>query len=583
MSYLPPEHATVGEQLQVEFLGEQYPGHGRRRRLDADLRPGEHADPLVKILVCVKRVPMTGGRIVLTDDERSIATRHLGFTISPHEECGVEEAVRIVAEHGGEVVVLTLGPAEAEEQLRDCMAIGADRGILLQTDGEEWDAQATAAAIVDAVRADGDDFDLILFGNESADAGNYQVGIRVAYALGRPVVNGLKGIAVQGAEVRCEREAPGGRDVYVVAAAGGADGARGPEPAALPVGAGPAAREVEAAAGDDAHAARVEAREAAPAAAAGQRQVGRGARRRPGGRAARRRGAAGPGDRVSVLVLRRGRATSCRCRRWRWRAGSGRRCTPSRWGEPAGVAVDVLHVAEVAGSFAPGAWAASVVDVVERRRRRSTSSRRAPSAGNEVLAHVAGAARPAVRGELHRGAGRRRRRVCAGAGSVLEEARLHAPTKLLTVSPHSVAPRPPGCARRAVEEHAPASSRRPTCVVRVTETVAAAARRDLAGRCEGRRQRRPRRRLRRELRDHRGARRAARRRRRLLARRDERRLAAALRPGRPDRDEGRARPLRRLRHQRRDAAHRGLPGREEDARDQRRSRGADPRRTPTTP
>jgi electron transfer flavoprotein beta subunit len=170
----------------------------------------------VKILVCVKRVPITGGRIVLTVDEQAIETRHLGFTISPHEECGVEEAVRIVEAQGGEVVVLTLGPAAAEEQLRDCMATGADRGILLQTEGEEWDAQATAAAIVDAVRADGDGFDLILFGNESADSGNYQVGIRVAYALGRPVVTGLKGIAVEGGRVRCEREAAGGRDVYEV-------------------------------------------------------------------------------------------------------------------------------------------------------------------------------------------------------------------------------------------------------------------------------------------------------------------------------------------------------------------------------
>jgi len=170
----------------------------------------------VKILVCVKRVPMTGGRIVLTADEQAIETRHLGFTISPHEECGVEEAVRIVEAHGGEVVVLTLGPAAAEEQLRDCMAIGADRGILLQTDGEEWDAQATASAIVEAVRADGDGFDLILFGNESADSGNYQVGIRVAYALDRPVVTGLKGIALEGGRVRCEREAAGGRDVYEV-------------------------------------------------------------------------------------------------------------------------------------------------------------------------------------------------------------------------------------------------------------------------------------------------------------------------------------------------------------------------------
>jgi electron transfer flavoprotein beta subunit len=169
----------------------------------------------VRILVCVKRVPVTGGRIVLTDDERAIQTRHLGFTISPHEECGVEEAVRLVEVRGGEVVVLTLGPREAEEQLRDCMAIGADRGILLATDGEEWDAQATAAAIVDAVRSE-EPFDLILFGNESADAADYQVGIRVAHALGLPVVTGLKGIAVEDGRVRCERDAGGPRDVYVV-------------------------------------------------------------------------------------------------------------------------------------------------------------------------------------------------------------------------------------------------------------------------------------------------------------------------------------------------------------------------------
>ena len=59
------------------------------------------------MLVCVKRVPLTGGRMVLTPDEQAIETRHLGFTISPHEECGVEEAVRIVEAQGGETVVLT--------------------------------------------------------------------------------------------------------------------------------------------------------------------------------------------------------------------------------------------------------------------------------------------------------------------------------------------------------------------------------------------------------------------------------------------------------------------------------------------
>jgi electron transfer flavoprotein beta subunit len=169
----------------------------------------------MRILVCVKRVPLTGGRMVLTEDQQALETRHLGFTISPHEECGVEEAVRIVEQHGGEVTVLTLGPPEAEEQIRDCLAIGADRGILLATGGEEWDPQATAGAILAAIRDEGD-FDLIVFGNESADAGNFQVGIRVAHALGRPVVTGLKGLAIEDGTARCEQEVTGGRDIYRV-------------------------------------------------------------------------------------------------------------------------------------------------------------------------------------------------------------------------------------------------------------------------------------------------------------------------------------------------------------------------------
>jgi electron transfer flavoprotein beta subunit len=173
----------------------------------------------VRILVAVKRVPMTGGRIVLTEDEQAIETRHLGFTISPHEECGVEETVRLVEANGGESVVLTLGPGEAEEQLRDAMAIGIDRAVHLVTDGEEWDPQATAAAIVEVIREDeaaNGPFDLLFFGNESADTGGYQVGIRIAHALGRPVATGLKAVTVDDGTVRCEQEVAGGRDVYVL-------------------------------------------------------------------------------------------------------------------------------------------------------------------------------------------------------------------------------------------------------------------------------------------------------------------------------------------------------------------------------
>ena len=173
----------------------------------------------MRILALVKRVPATGGRINLTADGRSIDTAYLGFVVSPHEECAVEEGIRLVETHGGEVVVMTLGPGEAADQLRDALAVGAVRAVHLETDGADWDPVATAAALVERIRAlegEGGPFDLILAGNESADSGGYQVGIRVAHALGRPCVTGLKGIAIQDGAARCEQEVPGGRDVYRV-------------------------------------------------------------------------------------------------------------------------------------------------------------------------------------------------------------------------------------------------------------------------------------------------------------------------------------------------------------------------------
>jgi electron transfer flavoprotein beta subunit len=170
----------------------------------------------MNVLVCVKRVPAPGAKIVLTPDGRDIDTRHLGFTVSPHEECAVEEAVQLVERHGGSSCVLTVGPPEADEQLRYAMAMGVSNGVLVEA-AEPWDPQATAAAIVDAVGqlgADGMTFDLILFGNESADAGNYQVGVRVAHALGLPFVAGIKGIEVGDGTVTLRRATPAGFERY---------------------------------------------------------------------------------------------------------------------------------------------------------------------------------------------------------------------------------------------------------------------------------------------------------------------------------------------------------------------------------
>jgi electron transfer flavoprotein beta subunit len=172
------------------------------------------------VLVCVKRVPATGGRIVLTPDGQEIDTRYLGFTISPHEECAVEEAVRIVETRGGSSVVLTLGPAAAEEQLRDAMAVGIDRAILLETDGREFDPMATADAIVETIRAQEaahGPFDLILLGNEAADTGDFQVGIRIAVDLDRPIVTGIKSLTIADGTALARREATdGGWETYEV-------------------------------------------------------------------------------------------------------------------------------------------------------------------------------------------------------------------------------------------------------------------------------------------------------------------------------------------------------------------------------
>lgn len=171
----------------------------------------------MRILVCVKRVPAPGSRINVTDDGLAVDTANLGFTTSPHEECALEEAVQITERMGGEVTVLTLGPAEAEEQLRYAASVGAHKAVLIPTDGTSYDPQRTAGAITTAVQAlEAEDgvFDMIFFGNESADSGGFQVGIRVARALGRSIVNGIKHIEISDDTIAAMRAVDVGFEVY---------------------------------------------------------------------------------------------------------------------------------------------------------------------------------------------------------------------------------------------------------------------------------------------------------------------------------------------------------------------------------
>ncbi|MDS0222410.1 electron transfer flavoprotein subunit beta/FixA family protein [Haloarcula sp. S1AR25-5A] len=167
-------------------------------------------------VACIKRVPDTGAKLTLTDDEQQIDTSHLGFTISPHEECAVEEAIQVADDHDGTATVLSLGPEDADEQLRTGLAMTADEATLLETDGEEWRPRKTAAALADALSGDADDpdFDLCLFGNESADVANHQVGIRVAEQLDIPFVAGVTDLTIEDGKVVAERDVTGGTEVY---------------------------------------------------------------------------------------------------------------------------------------------------------------------------------------------------------------------------------------------------------------------------------------------------------------------------------------------------------------------------------
>jgi electron transfer flavoprotein beta subunit len=179
---------------------------------------------MTNVLVCVKRVPDSSSEVVLTEDAQAVDGRFAGFTMSPHEECAVELAVQVTAATGGEAAVLTLGDADAVEQLRSALAVGASAATLVQADAARFgpaDVAREIAAVVRAHEAEGSTHDLVLLGNDAADSGDFQVGIRLAYELGRPVVNGARVVSVDAGPdgqsmVTARVDGPDGSETYQV-------------------------------------------------------------------------------------------------------------------------------------------------------------------------------------------------------------------------------------------------------------------------------------------------------------------------------------------------------------------------------
>jgi electron transfer flavoprotein beta subunit len=169
---------------------------------------------MTNVLVCIKRVPDAAGEVLLTADEQALDARFVGFTVSAHENCAVELAVRI-----GDATVLSLGPADTVEQLRGALGVGAKAAVLIEADPVGFGAADIAreiAAVVKAHEAEGKTYDLILLGNDAADTGDFQVGIRLAYELGRPVVNGVRTVEVAGDVATARGDGIDGVETYEV-------------------------------------------------------------------------------------------------------------------------------------------------------------------------------------------------------------------------------------------------------------------------------------------------------------------------------------------------------------------------------
>ncbi|MBE7188431.1 hypothetical protein [Jatrophihabitans endophyticus] len=169
------------------------------------------------VLVCVKRVPDVSGEVLLSDNEQSVDARHVGFTVSPHEECAVELATQVAEKTGGTVTVLSIGTPDAMEQLRASLAVGCTDGVLVEADPERLgpvDVAATIARVVRAREETGTTYDLVLLGNDAADTGDFQVPVRLAHLLDRPVVTGIATVEVSGERVIARGDGPDGTEIY---------------------------------------------------------------------------------------------------------------------------------------------------------------------------------------------------------------------------------------------------------------------------------------------------------------------------------------------------------------------------------
>ena len=168
----------------------------------------------MKIVVCIKRTPDTETRIRLGDDGVSIDPSGVKFIMSPYDEFALEAALQLKEARGdGEVALLSLGGDGTPETLRQGLAMGADRAVLLKGD-PGVDGLATAKALAAELKEMS--ASLVLFGMKGADMDQQQVGPMTATILGLPCATGVSEFRGEGDVVTCHREVEGGVEVLEV-------------------------------------------------------------------------------------------------------------------------------------------------------------------------------------------------------------------------------------------------------------------------------------------------------------------------------------------------------------------------------
>lgn len=164
----------------------------------------------MEIVVCVKHVPdTTETEIAIRDDERAIEKRGLVFDINEADNYAIEEALLLKEEFGGSITVLSVGPPEADETLRMCLAKGVDKAVrLIDEVFEGSDSYATARILSEAIRDM--DYDLVLTGVQADDDGCAQVGVTLAEMLGIPHAALVVSTEVEDGRMKVHRELEGG-------------------------------------------------------------------------------------------------------------------------------------------------------------------------------------------------------------------------------------------------------------------------------------------------------------------------------------------------------------------------------------